>query len=122
MKFQLDGRTPTKREIGLQKSVSQQHISTKAQPHLLSASKSTMSLVKPEDSSKKKEHEVKEPEVLLNQKENEISNIVERNKSVSNIPERIDKQENEKERIKSEVQTKIIEKSIANGPVLDNLK
>lgn len=50
---QLDGKTPPKRENALQKSVSQQHIISKPNHSQLSTSKSTISLVKSDESSKK---------------------------------------------------------------------
>lgn len=120
--FQLE-KISTKREIGLQKSISQQHISSKTQPHPLSSSKSSISLAKSRDSPRQEEQQITEPEVV-HKKDNESEIAIERNKSVSNIPEKIDKQDNQKERAKSEGPPKVIEKqqSTANGPVTDTMK
>lgn len=124
LNFQLDTKSSIKREIGLQKSVSQQHIAARTQPHPLSSSKSTISLVKPEDSSKKKEQQPKETEEVVHKKESESDNAIERNKSSPNIPEKNEKQDGDKERAKSEGPSKVSEKqsAITNGPVPENLK
>lgn len=85
-----------------------------------------MSLVKPEDSSKKKDEQPPKEleEVVMSNVELESDVAIERNKSVPNIPEKIDKQESEKERAKSEGPPKIVEKQgmVTNGPVLDSQK
>lgn len=125
--LQLDTRSSGRREIGLQKSVSQQLISLRSQSQPLSSSKSTTSLIKPEDSTRKKEEHVIESEEIVHEKENEPDIAFERNKSVPNIPEKIDKQDGEnKERAKSEGPPKIPEKqplALVNGPpVPDSLK
>lgn len=54
--FQLEGKPPNKREMGLQKSTSQQQIINKNQHPSLPSSKSTTSLIsKSEDVNKKVE-------------------------------------------------------------------
>nr|CAI5830189.1 unnamed protein product [Callosobruchus analis] len=119
---QLDGRVSNRREQGLQKSTSQQHISTKTHPPPLSSSKSSMSLVnKPEDSARKKESQKPMEEDQNRTKENNAKS--ERKKSVPSIPEKVDKEILVQERAKSEGPqrtTSATDKShqvIANGPL-----
>ncbi|CAH2012526.1 unnamed protein product [Acanthoscelides obtectus] len=121
---QLDGRVTHRREPSLQKSSSQQHISTKAHPPPLSSSKSSMSLVnKPEDSARKKESH-KSGENQNQMKENNAKS--ERKKSVPSIPEKVDKDMLVQERAKSEgpqrstsstSTTTESQQVVANGPL-----
>ncbi|KAJ8939755.1 hypothetical protein NQ318_004168, partial [Aromia moschata] len=93
----LEGKPPNKKDMGLQKSTSQQHISNKSMHPPLSSSKSTMSLVnKSEENANRREK-----------------------KSVPNIPEKVDKEVVVQQRAKSEGPPKPIEKQpvITNGPV-----
>ncbi|XP_028155710.2 GRB10-interacting GYF protein 2 isoform X2 [Diabrotica virgifera virgifera] len=126
---QPEGKPPNRREIiSLQKSTSQQHISTKSQPPPMPSSKSTLSLVKPEDTSQKKDTieensmKKKEEDTLHNSKQKAPSE--ERKKLVpNNIPEKIDKDVPlERAKFSAPPKLSISEKPsvIANGPVNDN--
>nr|CAH7745566.1 unnamed protein product [Callosobruchus chinensis] len=107
-KYMLDGRVSNRREQGLQKSTSQQHISTKTHPPPLSSSKSSMSLKsREEDQSLTKENNAKS----------------ERKKSVPSISEKVDKDILVQERAKSEgpqrttLTTDKSHQVVANGPL-----
>ncbi|KAJ8976707.1 hypothetical protein NQ317_005925 [Molorchus minor] len=118
---QLEGKPPNKRDTGLQKSTSQQYISSKSQHPPLSTSKSTMSLINKSEEHMKNEEdppeEYNEEEVI--QKEN--SAVLERKKSVPNIPDKVDREVVVQERAKSEGPPKLREKQqiLTNGPIHD---
>nr|XP_023030042.1 GIGYF family protein CG11148 [Leptinotarsa decemlineata] len=110
------GKHPSRRETGLQKSTSQQHIVTKRQPPPLSSSKSTTSLVRPEDSFKKRDDPPLEAENDPNLS-SEMVTTEEGKKSVPNIPEKIDENQGAQERVKSEVPPNENKVVATNGPI-----
>ncbi|KAG5888028.1 hypothetical protein JTB14_027823 [Gonioctena quinquepunctata] len=113
---QSDGRHPGRRETGLQKSTSQQHITVKKQPQPLTSSKSTTSLIKPEDSSRRREEPSSEAEEEMHSPSGK-SLIKEREQSVSDIPEKIDRNILNQERVKLEDPPNPNKRLVvANGP------
>ncbi|XP_056635586.1 GRB10-interacting GYF protein 2 isoform X1 [Diorhabda sublineata] len=113
---------PHRKEMGLQKSTSQQHISTKSQPPPITSSKSTLSLVKDEETIHKKEvleeNQFKEIEDV-SQNGNKKDHVEEKKKSDPSVPEKIDKTINVQERAKSEGPPKLTKNS-DNPPVIPN--
>ncbi|CAH1173798.1 unnamed protein product [Phaedon cochleariae] len=114
---QADGKPPYKRDTGLHKSTSQQHIISRTQPPPLSSSKSTTSLVRVDDSSRKREvsSTEREEDVKLT---HEHSMPVERNKSVPKVPEKIDKDTTVRETVTSRSPPTLEERHsvVPNGP------